>query len=65
MDNTSIAVPKDMYQNYKTKCELLGVKPTDMFRELIQAFTEDRITITPTLQQRELSKTYGRGQTTV
>jgi len=50
-----IRVPTEDEQKFRDRCAELDVKPTDMIRELIEAFAEGRVTIIPSeaqLQQR-------------
>ena len=49
-----LKIPKPLLQSLKTKSDLLGRNHANVVREFIEAFVEDRLTITPTQQQKEL-----------
>ena len=61
MANTSIAVSNESWRAFKVKCKSFDIRPTDQLRELITAFTDGRIKITPTDEQIAREKHYDQG----
>jgi hypothetical protein len=47
-------------KNYYKKCEKMKKKHTDLVREMIIAFNEGRLTITPSSAQQKLYKEKGK-----
>ena len=56
MDGATIHIKstKKIVENFAEKAVQYGMKPSDMHRLLIEAFIDNRMTITPTEEQRNL-----------
>ena len=58
MTTHGFRIKEEDLANFRSKCETIARSPNDMLRELIVSFTEERIVIKPTPEQKQERKIY-------